>query len=368
MQLRLNDLPEKPVWTADKILQVTDNQLESYDTVHRAALQFSRAWLRGDELFHLQTSGSTGIPKPITVGRRQMLASIHGTAAALQLYGRQSALVCLNPAYIAGIMMLARGWEIGLQMHLVAPSSRPLQNFIAETGFDFVAMVPLQLQQSLENEPDKSVLDHCGKVIIGGAAMSAELEQAAQQTYAAVYATFGMTETVSHIALRRVNGSSPETLYRLLPGITAQTDERGCLMLKGEVTDNQWVYTNDVVTFTQSDRFRFEGRADFVINSGGVKILPEQLEQEIQRLQLPELSGKRFIISSLPDERLGERVVLVVETNTELSATYLLQYFKEKLPRYHVPKDVFQLSTFPETKTGKIDRKKIQDNIGSIYV
>ncbi|WP_250632233.1 AMP-binding protein [Rhodoflexus caldus] len=366
MQLCLADLPEKPVWTADEILQATDNQLESYEAVYRAALRFSRAWLRGEELFHLQTSGSTGIPKPITVSRRQMLASIHGTAATLQLHSGQSALVCLNPAYIAGIMMLARGWEIGLHMDLVAPSSHPLQNFTTETGFDFVAMVPLQLQQSLENEPDKSVLDRCGKVIIGGAAMSAELERAAQQTRAAVYATFGMTETVSHIALRRVNGTSPETAYRLLPGITAQTDERSCLMLKGEVTDNQWVYTNDVITFTQADCFRFEGRADFVINSGGVKIFPEQLEQEIQRLQLPELSGKRFIISSLPDERLGERVVLIVETDTELSATYLLQYLKEKLPRYHAPQRIFCLPQFPETATGKVSRREVQKTIDSM--
>lgn len=364
MQLCLADLPEKPVWTADAILQATDNQSKSYESAHRAALQFSREWLRGQELFHLQTSGSTGVPKPITVSRKQMLASIYGTAAALQLHRGQSALVCLNPAYIAGIMMLARGWEIGLHMHLVAPSSRPLQNFTAETGFDFVAMVPLQLQQSLENQPDKSVLDRCGKVIVGGAAMSTELEQAAQQTRAAIYATFGMTETVSHIALRRVNGNLPETAYKLLPGITAQTDERGCLILKGEVTHNQWIHTNDVVTFTQADRFRFEGRADFVINSGGVKIFPEQLEQNIQRLQLPELTDKRFIISSLPDNRLGECVVLVVETDTNLSVEYILQYLKEKLPRYHAPQRIFCLPQFPETATGKINRQEVQKTVG----
>lgn len=359
MQLCLADLPEKPIWTADKILQLTDSQLKVYDDVYQAALQFSRAWLRGQELFHLQTSGSTGVPKPITVSRKQMLASIHGTAAALQLHRGQSALVCLNPAYIAGIMMLARGWELGLHMQLVAPASRPLQNFTAETGFDFVAMVPLQLQQSLTYEPDKSVLDHCGKVIIGGAAMSAELERAAQQTHAAVYATFGMTETVSHIALRRVNGDFPETAYRLLPGVTAQTDERGCLILKGEITDNQWIHTNDIVTFIQPGSFRFEGRTDFVINSGGVKIFPEQLEQEIQRLQLPALSGKRLIIRSLPDNRLGECVVLVVETDTSLSAAYILQHLKERLPRYHAPQHIFCLPQFPETATGKINRQEV---------
>jgi O-succinylbenzoic acid--CoA ligase len=361
--LYLADLPEKPVWTVDEILQLTDNQLKVYADVYQAALLFSRAWLRGQEIFQLQTSGSTGVPKPITVSRKQMLASIHGTAAALQLHSGQSALVCLNPAYIAGIMMLARGWELGLQMYLVAPTSRPLQNFTAETGFDFVAMVPLQLQQSLDYEFDKSVLDHCGKVIIGGAAISAGLEQAAQQCHAAIYATFGMTETVSHIALRRVNGDLPETAYRLLPGVTAQTDERGCLMLKGEITDNQWIHTNDIVTFIQPDSFLFEGRADFVINSGGVKIFPEQLEQEIQRLQLRELMGKRFIISSLPDERLGEHVILAVESADIEDETKLLMMLKDHLPRFHVPKSIHYLQTFPETATGKIDRKKINEII-----
>lgn len=363
--LCLADLPEKTVWTAQKMLQSADNEWANYPETHQAALRFSRAWLSGQEFFHLQTSGSTGVPKPITVSRWQMLASIRGTAAALQLHSGQSALVCLNPAYIAGMMMLARGWELGLQMYLVAPSSRPLAHFTAEMGFDFVAMVPMQLQQSIKNKPDKIILDKCAKIIIGGAAMSFELEQQAQQTSAAIYATFGMSETVSHIALRRINGNLPETAYRLLPGITAQTDERSCLMVKGQVTNHQWIYTNDIVTFIQPDCFRFEGRADFVINSGGVKIFPEQLEQQIAQFSLPELHGKRFIITSLPNERLGNRVVLAIESASIKDDTNILAHLKEKLPRFHAPKAIYYLPQFPQTATGKINRLAVQRMIGS---
>lgn len=360
MTICFADLPEKPAWSAQDIVNVSDDKVKQYADVYRQVLLFSRAWLGGEQTFYLQTSGSTGVPKPVSISRKQMLASIRGTAIALQLQRGHSSLVCLHPDYIAGMMMLARGWEIGMNMYFVAPCSRPLRYFTPETGFDFLAMVPMQLQQSLENQPDRSVLDRCGKVIVGGAAVSAALERATQQTPAAVYATFGMTETVSHVALRRINGKHPETDYELLPDIEARTDERGCLMLCGEVTQNRWITANDIVTFTTPRRFRFEGRADFVINSGGVKIFPEQLEQKIAKLGLTFLEKKRFVVSSLPDMRLGERAVLAIESDRMPEPQHILRVLKNNLERYHAPQGIFFVPQFPETATGKIDRKKLQ--------
>ncbi|MCS7019063.1 MAG: AMP-binding protein [Cytophagales bacterium] len=363
MTLCFADYFGKPTWTADAILQMTNEEVASYEGIYRAALQFSRSWLQGQETFQLFTSGSTGTPQPVAISRLQMLASIRATAAALQLSSGQSALVCLNPAYVAGIMMLARGWQLGLHMYLVAPTSRPLQHFDTHMRFDFVAMVPLQLQQSICHQPDKYILDRCGNIIVGGAAMNVALEQATQSVRATVYATFGMTETVSHIALRRINGKHPEADYGLLPNITAQTDERSCLMICGEVTQGRWITTNDIVTFTAPRRFRFEGRADFVINSGGIKIFPEKLEQQIAALQIPALQNKRFIITAQPDEQLGEQVVLVVETNQLPNVEQIVQCLKEKLPRYHAPQHIFCLPQFPQTATGKVNRKELQQLI-----
>ncbi|MCS6967770.1 MAG: AMP-binding protein [Cytophagales bacterium] len=361
--LLLADLPEQPVWTATHLLHAEPAEWENYPEAHQMALQFSQAWLRGTNAFCIPTSGSTGIPKSINLSRQQIIASIKASTTALCLQQGQSALVCLHPRYIAGIMMLARGWELGWQMYFVAPSANPLGLFVRQSwakGFDFLALVPLQLQNTLENEPEKQLLDRCGIVLVGGAALSAVLERATRQVKPAIYATFGMTETASHIALRRLNGPHPEADYYLLPGIEAHADQRSCLVVRGEVTQHQWIVTNDVVQFTGNNRFKFLGRADWVINSGGVKIFPEQIEQHIHSLQLSFLKEKRFIIASLPDERLGSCAVLAIETESVPDKKNLLAVLRNKLPRYHAPRDIFCLPQFPTTPTGKISRKDIQ--------
>ena len=200
------------------------------DAYFRQAWEFCRLYASGQETFVLHTSGSTGTPKPIALTRAQMQASARVTQRALDLRAGQQALVCLNVGYIAGTMMLVRGMELGLTMHIVAPSSQPFAALPHDLAIDFVAVVPLQLQAMLD-VGQASVLNTLGVIIVGGAPVSEQLLEGIQRRSVPVFSTYGMTETVSHVALRRLNGAEATDSYWLLEGVEAATDERGCLRL-----------------------------------------------------------------------------------------------------------------------------------------
>ena len=334
-------------------------------------LAFCRAWLRGQTNFTLHTSGSTGTPKPIQLTRTQVQASAHLTGQTLGLQAGDAALVCLNIHYVAGTMMLVRGLELGLPMSIIEPVGNPLIDFDpATTHFAFTALVPLQLQTILENTPDKlPVLNGMKAILVGGAATSPLLEQALQIITSPVYATYGMTETVSHIALRRLNGVAKSDVFTALDGVALGTDYRDCLHITSAATNFERIQTNDVVELLDETHFRLLGRADRVINSGGVKIQPERIEQVIQTVltqtgQEPNNVVPRLFVTGLPDERLGQRVIVVVEGVDQIkehirSGQWGLVYeaVREQLGPYAVPKEVILVSEFAETATGKIDHK-----------
>ncbi|SOD81457.1 AMP-binding protein [Spirosoma fluviale] len=335
------------------------------------ALAFCRSWLGGQQQFTLYTSGSTGTPKPIALTRSQMQASARLTGQTLGLQPDDSALVCLNIRYVAGIMMLVRGLELGLPMTIIEPSANPLLDFTpgADT-FAFTALVPLQLQTILEKTPEKiQLLNGMKAILVGGAATSSALEKQLSAIKAPVYATYGMTETVSHIALRRLNGLDASELFTALNGVQLGTDARGCLHITSAATNFEQIQTNDVVELlpdagTGNTQFRLLGRADRVINSGGVKIQPEQVEQLINSALINESTDKgvlpsRLFVAGLPDERLGQRVVVICEQvaiDSQLWAK-IQEVIREKLGAYAVPKDVISVARFLETPTGKIDQK-----------
>lgn len=340
------------------------------------ALNVCRAWLSGQTEFTLHTSGSTGTPKPIQLTRAQMQASAHLTGQTLGLRAGDAALVCLNVHYVAGIMMLVRGLELSLPMTILEPTSNPLTSFDpAIARFAFTALVPLQLQTILTETPDKlPILNGMKAILVGGAATSPALEKALQVVTAPVYATYGMTETVSHIALRRLNGPRKSDLFTALNGVALGTDERDCLHITSAATNFERIQTNDVADLLDHTHFRLLGRADRIINSGGVKVQPERVEQLIQttlaRL-LPEKAGAlpRLFVAGLPDERLGARVVLVVEQGRSGSPAEgrvgwsegvwdrVREAVREQLGAYAVPKDMIWVEPFVETATGKIDQK-----------
>lgn len=329
--------------------------------------QFCRAWQSGQEIFMLRTSGSTGTPKPIELTRAQMRASAQLTGQALGLQAGDPALVCLNTQYIAGTMMLVRGLELELPMTVIEPGSNPLTHpEVVGKLFAFTALVPLQLQTILTETPEKkTVLDGMKAILVGGAATSPALETLVQSIIAPVYATYGMTETVSHIALRRLNGPTASDLFTVLPGVDVGTDERNCLHITSAATNFERVQTNDVVDLQEATQFRLLGRADSVINSGGVKVQPEPVERLIQTYLAEHDRSPRLFIAGLPDDRLGQRVVLVLEglSLTEIQWAAVQQIVRTALGPYSVPKAWYSVGVFSETATGKIDRRATIDQI-----
>lgn len=328
----------------------------------RQALGFCHDWLNGKESFVLHTSGSTGNPKPIILTRQQMAASARMTGKALHLQAGDRALVNLNVQYIAGIMMLVRGMELTLKLTLIEPSAQPLSAFPADTRFDFLSFAPLQLQNILAAEPDKLyILQQAKAIIIGGAPLASTLEDALQIIEAPVFQTYGMTETVSHIALRRLTGTQRTDHYAILEDVQIETDSRSCLVIRAPVLNNQIVVTNDVVEMLTATTFRWLGRADNIINSGGIKVQAEKVEKVVEAALRELKVSKRFFVTGLPHSSLGEAVTLFVEgipLKREVEDRLRVQ-LNRQLSRYEIPKTFHYLATFPQTPTGKIDRRAV---------
>ena len=322
-------------------------------------LAFCRRWLNGAQTFVLNTSGSTGTPKPITLQRQQLLASARLTGEALGLQAGMPALVCVNTGFVAGVMMLVRGFEFGLEMVVVEPSRNPIKHApTPATGewrnasfFNngFTAMVPMQVQAVLDDMATRDVLNGMHSLLIGGAAVSQSLVDALQGLDVACYHTYGMTETVSHVALRRLNGAAASERFVPFAGIELAFDARGCLTISGPMTLGETVVTNDRVAIRDDGSFVWLGRIDNVINSGGVKVQAEKVERALERC----ITGRRLFVVGLPDEVLGETVVAFIEGEPielpqELSG----------LSRYEFPKRFYFVEAFAETESGKVDRKR----------
>ena len=321
-------------------------------------LDFVRQWLNGTQQFELHTSGSTGPASAIALRRRQMEASARRTADFFDLGPGDRALVCLNCEYIGGMMMLVRGLERNLHLTIVEPHADPFAHVAAGAEFDFSAFVPLQLKTVLA-AGHAPRLNRMKDFLIGGAPADAALTQELQPLTAAAWLTYGMTETCSHVALRRLNGPQASTSFRVLPGIAAGQDERGCLTLRGDVTDDQLVVTNDVVRLgADAHTFEWLGRADFVINSGGVKVPAEKVELVLD-VALAEIGqARRCFVAGRPDERLGQAVTAFIE-GPPLAAeqeTRLKSLLVGRLGRYEQPRQLRYVPAFAATPNGKLDR------------
>jgi len=352
---------------------------QPYNPYYKKVFDFKKAWESGQESFELQTSGSTGKPKKIILHRKQMLASVKMTAKAFNLKEGDTAFCCLNIEYIAGMMMLVRAFEIGMDLLIVEPKSNPFEDIEkhlyilkANRGQNFFAFVPLQIQTILESTPIFSeILNSAKVIIIGGAAVNHAILEKVQQIYRPVYVTYGMSETLTHIAIKRINGSEKEDFFNTLEGVDIKLNDESCLMIKSKTTDNKWITTNDVAEIINGSSFVLHGRIDNVINSGGVKIQLEKVEKASEsvlfKLKTDEqkLNGRYFVFS-LPDEKLGERMIFVLEKETnpafpsreDATKIDILQGFKEILPKFEVPKEVFFVEKMIETPTGKIDKIK----------
>lgn len=336
-------------------------------------LTFCGEWLSGVDRFIVPTSGSTGKPKSISITREQMTLSAGMTGDALNLKPGDRALVCLSPQHIAGLMMLARGLVLDLDLTIVEPGRDPFDtlDFTQTPSFDFTALAPLQLQTILSKLDHAAVLNKMKAVLVGGAPIAISLQRQIQKLAAPIYQTFGMTETVSHIALRRLNGPDATENYQTLPGVEIGQDDRGCLTIQSDLTNHCLIVTNDVVELVSDKSFIWQGRVDNVINSGGVKVHAEKVEAAIgQALHEMNVVPAEFFVVGMPDDRYHELVAAVftgsrfpLETEKNLYAL-----LAKKLSKYEVPKEILYADSVARTNNGKIDRraslKRIQEGVG----
>ncbi len=286
----------------------------------------------------VQTSGSTRKPRSIILRKENMRSSAQATIKALNLEPGNKTLLCLPTRRIAGKMMLIRWLEGDLDLYYSKPSAKPLDEI--EGRFDFAAMVPYQVEASLKD------LYRVKKLVIGGGPIDQKLQKELQELSGEVYHTYGMTETISHVALRRVNGNQKEEFFRSLSGVRFSTDEIGRLIIDAPAIGVKQLISNDIVELKDKQSFVWKGRHDNVINSGGIKLQPEEIELKIKNIQKP------YFVFGLPNEKWGEKLVLIVE-----SKEYEQPDFSDLHP-YEKPKAIFYLPEFVRTENGKIKRKK----------
>lgn len=331
---------------------------ERFSDSEKAAIAFCKAWLDGKETFYQQSSGSTGTPKTIELHRDQMIASANATGDFFNVNESTRLLCCLNPSYIAGKMMLVRGMVWNCEIDLTEPTSDPLRKITGENLPDFVAMVPLQIQAILEDPQSLKKLRKIKHIIIGGAPLSEKLKSQIVSNGINAFQTYGMTETVSHIALAKINSGT--LVYQTLKNIEIGQDERGALWVKSPVSGPERIHTNDLVEIKSENSFSWLGRADFVINSGGVKIHPELLEAKAESAIAGFFPDSIFFFYGLKDPKLGEKLVLFIQTEATNSekAKLLQRELKLRLDRFEVPKEIHLLPKFEITSSGKLDRIK----------
>ncbi|GAB3527337.1 AMP-binding protein [Pontibacter brevis] len=338
--------------------------LDGYES---KTLEFCRNWLNGVQEFPIQTSGSTGAPKTINLTRKQMEASARRTIQLLNLRQGDCSLVCLNTEYIAGMMMMVRVFMGDLNALVVDPVGNPLSLVSREEKIDFAAFVPMQMQTILQEMPEAlPQLNRMKGILLGGAPVSATLQREIQQIKAPVYLTYGMTETVSHIAVRRLNGSEATDYFQVLDDIQIGLDKRGCLTIKGDITNNELLVTNDIVELLTPTRFRWIGRADNTINTGGVKVQVETVESAIADALAETETSPRFFVAAQPDELLGERIVLILEREAMSEATEkeMFARLQTRLKKYEVPREIIYSPAFSVTATGKVSRLLTMRKLG----
>jgi len=308
-------------------------------------------WFSNSDFIEVQTSGSTGKPKTIELKKEFMINSALATGTFFDLKENTTALLCMSTDFIAGKMMLVRALVLGWNLDMIEPVSNPLEK--VDRSYDFSAMVPMQLQNSL------SQIDRIRKLIVGGGIVSEELISEIQNISTKVFATFGMTETITHIAVIQLNGFKNTTFsevekshYTTLPNVSISKDARNCLVINAPKVSDKKIVTNDVVKIISKNKFKWLGRVDNVINSGGIKSHPEEIEKK-----LAKIIQQRFFVAGLPDAILGEKLILVIEGK---KATIILSKAKS-LTRYETPKAIYFVESFIETTSKKIQRKKTLD-------
>ena len=324
-------------------------------TLH-AIKEFYDEWINQNDFITVHSSGSTGAPKNIQLSKAKVRKSAQATGAFFGFEKGQKLLLNLSVQHIAGKLMLVRAWEFEMTIIVLPVTRNPFQNksvhdfLLNSVPIHFGAFVPYQVKAILENESTKHLFQQIQQVIIGGAPIAANLEQVLKSLSNSIYATFGMTETITHFALRNLRQEKP--IYECLPGFDVSTDNRNCLVLEeNPITDR--LITNDRVNLVDAKHFEWLGREDFVINTGGIKISPEVIERKVA----PLLEQKAYFFYGQTHVELGERVVLFIESEDEFNTQEISLSLKQELNKYEYPKRIYVVSSFERTGSGKVIRK-----------
>lgn len=337
-------LVEGVIYTAREIAQISVPECSpEMDHFVEELKAFLQEWFDPSPTLIVHTSGSTGVPKALRVRKAQMMQSAQMTCRFLGLQAGDSALLCMPLRYIAGKMVVVRALVAQLDLRLAVPSGHPLA--YVKRSPTFAAMIPLQIYNSLQQKEEQIMLMGIKQLLIGGGSIDTALEQAIRTLPGAIYSTYGMTETLSHIALRRLNGQQASPRYTPLEGVQVSLSEEGTLRIEAPLVCDQPLVTNDVAKLYPDGSFIILGRKDNIINTGGIKIQIEEVEQGLK-----SILNHPFAITSLPDPKFGERIVLLY-TGDALAPDSLIS-----LPKYQRPKSIFYTQEIPLTETGKINR------------
>ena len=330
-------------FSKNEILDLTFSGESHLDDV----FQFLQFWFNNEEEIIVQTSGSTGNPKKISIPKQSFVESAKNTCEYLNLNSKTKALLCIPVKYIGGKMMVVRALFCGYDLIVQEPNSNPLKEL---KEIEFIAITPMQAQNSFTEFPEK--LESIKTIIIGGGSVSDSFCKVIGDFSNSMYSTYGMTETVSHIALRKLTGKDKSDLYEVLPNYSISQNEEDCLVIDCPSLSKERIITNDMVELESKNRFKWIGRKDNVINSGGIKLSPEIIEKKIANYIPKDV----FYITSKKDKTLGEEVTLIIlaeESNWLLNTNW-----EADLSKFEVPKSVILEKEFNYTKTGKIIRKK----------
>lgn len=323
------------------------------DSFKESVFRFIREWDSYSLEIELKTSGTTGVPKSFKFNKSQLEASAKMTGRFFDFKQGESLLLNLSPDYVAGKLMIVRAIVHNMNLIVAPLKSDPFAE-LNELPFKIklAAFVPMQIHEICSNENSLRIFNQLENVLIGGGALNKNLEDKIALQNPKCYATFGMTETLTHFALRPVDGQTD--FYTCLPGVQISVDNTGCICIEKNEIVSQKIVTHDVVELLDKNSFRWLGRSDNLINSGGIKIQPELIENKIAHLiPVP------FYVTSKKDERLGEKVVLILESEVspENEKDLLLQ-LKNELPSYHAISEIICLNKIERTDNGKIIRRK----------
>lgn len=330
--------------------KLNNNNISGWET---SLYNFILKWINDDKSIEVKTSGSTGKPKIIELEKEKMHNSAIMTGKFLKLKKGDKTLLCLSTDFIAGKMMVVRAFALGLNLIPVEPAGNPLQSI--DSKFDFAAMVPAQVFNIFLEKEGIKKLNKLKNLIIGGGPVHQSLEHKITFLKNKTFLTFGMTETITHIAMKKLNGTNKEENFKCLPGIQIEIDNRDCLIIKAAAIFTGELRTNDVVKLSGDNKFVITGRYDNVINSGGIKIYPEDIERKIEKL-----ISENFFISSLPDTKFGEKIILFVEgkAKSETEIKKILKALKKILQSHEIPKEIYFIDGFLFTANGKLNRSR----------